>query len=71
MPGSVLTVHVKVSDAIDQGDSIVTLAAMKMEHAVTAPIPGTIAEISVTQGDQVSRGQVLAIVEPSADETGV
>jgi acetyl-CoA/propionyl-CoA carboxylase biotin carboxyl carrier protein len=64
MPGAVLTVHVAAGQAVAIGDPIVTLEAMKMEHAVTAPITGRVAEIAVRSADQVTRGQLLAIIEP-------
>ncbi|MEW5991572.1 MAG: biotin carboxylase N-terminal domain-containing protein [Chloroflexota bacterium] len=64
MPGSVLAVHVGVGAAIDTGDPIVTLEAMKMEHVVAAPFAGTVAELRVRGADQVARGQVIAIIEP-------
>ena len=37
---------------------------MKMEHVVAAPIAGRVAELAVRAGDQVTRGQLLAVVEP-------
>jgi biotin carboxyl carrier protein len=37
---------------------------MKMEHAVPAPIGGRIVELRARPGDQVARGDVLAVVEP-------
>jgi biotin carboxyl carrier protein len=37
---------------------------MKMEHAVVAPIAGSVAELAARAGDQVARGDVLAVVEP-------
>jgi biotin carboxyl carrier protein len=37
---------------------------MKMEHAVAAPSKGTVADVFVRVGDQVQRGQRLAVVEP-------
>jgi propionyl-CoA carboxylase alpha chain len=49
---------------VDAGDAVVVLDAMKMEHAVAAPMPGTVAEVRVRAGDQVARGDVLAVVEP-------
>jgi urea carboxylase len=49
---------------VDQGDPIVTLEAMKMEHVVGAPVGGRVTELRVQPTDQVSRGQLLAIVEP-------
>ncbi|HLX34284.1 MAG TPA: biotin carboxylase N-terminal domain-containing protein [Candidatus Limnocylindrales bacterium] len=65
MPGAVIRVHRAAGDTVDIGDAIVTLEAMKMEHAVVAPGPGIVAEVAVRAGDQVARGQVLAIVEPA------
>jgi biotin carboxyl carrier protein len=64
MPGAVLTVHVTTGQTVAIGDPIVTLEAMKMEHAVTAAIDGRIAEIVVRPADQVARGQLLAVIEP-------
>jgi propionyl-CoA carboxylase alpha chain len=40
---------------------------MKMEHTVAAPVDGVLAEIHVAQGDQVDTGQVLAVVDDSAE----
>jgi biotin carboxyl carrier protein len=37
---------------------------MKMEHVVTAPFAGTVAELRVRRADQVTRGQPLAVLEP-------
>ncbi|MEX1171618.1 MAG: biotin/lipoyl-containing protein, partial [Chloroflexota bacterium] len=62
MPGSVVTVHVAAGDRVGAGDPVITLEAMKMEHAVTATVEGRVAEIGVALGDQVARGQVLAVL---------
>ncbi len=64
MPGNVLLVHVAAGQTVAAGDPIATLEAMKMEHLVTAPINGRIAELNVRRADQVTRGQLLAVVEP-------
>jgi acetyl/propionyl-CoA carboxylase alpha subunit len=64
MPGAVIAVHSSAGDRVEAGDPIVTLEAMKMEHAVLALVDGTVTEIGVRAGDQVARGQVLAVVEP-------
>jgi acetyl-CoA/propionyl-CoA carboxylase biotin carboxyl carrier protein len=64
MPGAVVTVYRANGDAVEAGDAIVTLEAMKMEHVVTAPIAGRLTELRVRPADQVARGQVLAVVEP-------
>jgi biotin carboxyl carrier protein len=64
MPGAVLAVHAAVGDAVTPGDPIVTLEAMKMEHAVVATIAGHLGELLVAPADQVTRGQRLATIEP-------
>jgi 3-methylcrotonyl-CoA carboxylase alpha subunit len=64
MPGSVVAVHVSVGAAVEAGDPLVTLEAMKMEHAVSASVGGRVTQMSVAPGDQVTRGQPLATVEP-------
>jgi acetyl-CoA/propionyl-CoA carboxylase biotin carboxyl carrier protein len=64
MPGAVLTVHVKEEQTVDIGDPLVTLEAMKMEHVVAATTAGHVGEVLVRVADQVSRGQVLVVIEP-------
>jgi len=63
MPGAVLSVHVAVGASVAAGDPIVTLEAMKMEHAVVAPVDGHVTELAVRPGEQVGRGQRLATIE--------
>ncbi len=64
MPGTVRSIGARVGDIVDAGSPLVTLEAMKMEHTVTSPIRGRLAELAVAVGDQVARGQLLAVVEP-------
>jgi len=64
MPGAVLTVHVETGQAVAAGDPIVTLEAMKMEHVVVASITGSVGEVRVRPAEQVTRGQLLAVIEP-------
>src|SRR5439155_18980272 len=64
MPGAVLAVHVDPGSAVGVGAPIVTLEAMKMEHVVAAPIDGRVTELAVRAGEQVTRGQLLARIEP-------
>jgi excisionase family DNA binding protein len=65
MPGSVLAVHVEVGKDVEAGDPVVTLEAMKMEHAVVATGPGRVTELLVAPADQVTRGQRLAVIGPA------
>ena len=64
MPGAVFTVHVTEGQAVEAGDAIVTVEAMKMEHVVAAPLSGRVTEVAVRPADQVTRGQLLAVIEP-------
>jgi biotin carboxyl carrier protein len=65
MPGQVLSIVSAVGTSVEAGDTVVILEAMKMEHAVTAARAGVVADVDVKQGDQVTRGQRLAVVEPA------
>jgi acetyl-CoA/propionyl-CoA carboxylase biotin carboxyl carrier protein len=59
MPGSVVAVGVRDGQHVDAGAVVVTVEAMKMEHALTAPVDGVV-ELLVAAGDQVKVGQPLA-----------
>jgi 3-methylcrotonyl-CoA carboxylase alpha subunit len=69
MPGKVTAVEVAAGDKVEKGQRLLTLEAMKMEHALTAPFDGTVAECSAVAGQQVTEGQTLVKVEaePEAD----
>ncbi len=59
MPGKVTVVGVAAGDKVTKGQPLVTLEAMKMEHALTAPFDGIVDEVAATLGAQVSEGTVL------------
>jgi acetyl-CoA/propionyl-CoA carboxylase biotin carboxyl carrier protein len=67
MPGQVLLVHASPGGRVEAGQPVITLEAMKMEHAVTAPMDGVLADIEVRVGDQVASGQRLASVTVAVD----
>ena len=52
---------------MDAGAVVVTVEAMKMEHALTAPVDGVV-ELLVAVGDQVKVGQPLARITASTKE---
>jgi acetyl/propionyl-CoA carboxylase alpha subunit len=60
MPGKIVSVAVEAGQAVVKGQTLLTLEAMKMEHALAAPFDGVVAELSATAGGQVSEGVVLA-----------
>ncbi len=63
MPGSVLRIGAAVGDSVTAGQPLVWLEAMKMEHTVTAPAAGVLAELNVEPGQQVDVGAILARVD--------
>jgi acetyl/propionyl-CoA carboxylase alpha subunit len=66
MPGKVVGVSVAVGDKVVRGQALMTLEAMKMEHALTAPFDGEVESLSVSPGDQVSEGVTLARLKAAA-----
>ncbi len=63
MSGRVVAVHVAVGEAVDAGQSILTLEAMKMEHAHVAPVAGTVLALHAALGEQVSAYRVVAEIQ--------
>ena len=65
MPGTVLAVHVAAGDTVAQGQLLMIVEAMKMEHRIVAPAAGTVGEVRAHPGDQVSGGDLLAVLDES------
>ena len=63
MPGAVVRLGAELGDTVTAGQPLVWLEAMKMEHTIAAPAAGVLTELSVTVGQQVAVGAVLARVE--------
>ena len=61
MPGAVIAVRVAPGDEVEEGQVLLVVEAMKMEHALTAPFAGTV-ELAVRTGDQVVVDQLLVTV---------
>jgi propionyl-CoA carboxylase alpha chain len=66
MPGTVIRVGVQVGDTVKEGQPLLWLEAMKMEHTIAAPADGVVGELNVQAGQQVEVGAVLAVVGESA-----
>ncbi len=62
MPGRVIAIRAEQGGSVVAHQPIVVIEAMKMEHAVLAPIEGVLASLAVTEGQQVQRGDLLAEV---------
>lgn len=63
MPGAITDVRVAEGDAVEAGQTLVVLEAMKTQQPIEAPFKGRVKTLPVKIGDQVTDGQVLAIVE--------
>jgi 3-methylcrotonyl-CoA carboxylase alpha subunit len=63
MPGKVTAVEIKQGEKVIEGQRLLTLEAMKMEHALTAPFEGVITELNARPGVQVTEGTLLVKVE--------
>ena len=65
MPGTVIAVNVVDGQRVAAGDTLLIVEAMKMEHQLTATIPGTVS-ISAMLGDVVKLDQIVATIHPAA-----
>ncbi|MEU8900726.1 biotin carboxylase N-terminal domain-containing protein [Nocardia sp. NPDC048505] len=68
MPGSVIRLGAEVGSRVVQGQPILWLEAMKMEHTIAAPADGVLSALNVSVGQQVDVGTVLAVVDPAENE---
>ena len=59
MPGTVLQVLAKVGQRVREGQHLMTLEAMKMEHKVVAPKAGEITKVNYAEGERVDMGSTL------------
>ena len=58
--GKVWKIVAKVGDSLKAGDSVLILEAMKMEIPVVAPQDGTVASVTVSEGQMVEAGELIA-----------
>ncbi len=63
VPGRIVAVRVAVGDVVQEGQVLVVLEAMKMEHTIRAAAAATVMEVRVAEGDQVDARQVLVVLE--------
>ena len=61
--GKIISVEVKVGDAVNEGDTICTIESMKMENPIQAPVSGKITELKVAPGQTASTGNIIAVIE--------
>lgn len=59
MPGLVLDIRVEVGQAVQKGDPLMVLEAMKMENVIKADGEGVVGSVEVSKGDAVDKGALL------------
>jgi 3-methylcrotonyl-CoA carboxylase alpha subunit len=63
MPGRIIAVMVSAGEAVTKGQKLLTLEAMKMEHTLTAPFDGVVAELNASEGAQVQVEALLVRID--------
>ncbi len=61
--GKIISVNVKVGEAVKEGDVICILESMKMENPILTPVGGTVTEIGVKAEQVVKPGEKIAVIE--------
>jgi 3-methylcrotonyl-CoA carboxylase alpha subunit len=64
MHGKLLAIGVAKGDAVQKGQRLAILEAMKMEHALLAPFDGTVAEVMAAPGSQVAERAPILVIKP-------
>jgi len=63
MPGKVVRVLVSAGDAIEKGQGLIVVEAMKMQNEMKAPKAGTVVEVKTKDGATVAAGEILIVIE--------
>jgi pyruvate carboxylase subunit B len=64
MSGMVLSIKVNVGERVKEGDLVAVIEAMKMQNEIHATVGGIVKAIMSFEGEVVSAGNVLVVVEP-------
>jgi len=62
MPGKVVRVMVRTGDAVEAGQGLLVVEAMKMQNEIKSPKAGKIERIAAQEGQTVNAGEVLAVI---------
>ena len=63
MQGTIVKILVEVGQAVEAGQTVCVLEAMKMENNITADKAGTVNEVKVAAGDSVGSGDVVVVID--------
>lgn len=64
MPGTLIRVLVSEGESVAEGQPLLVLEAMKMEHTVVAPFSGTVRKLPFAEGASVAGGVSLIDLDP-------
>lgn len=67
MPGKVVRIPIKVGEAVEAGQTLIIVSAMKMESEFKARVAGTVKSIHAAEGDTIDANKVLVVLEPNAE----
>lgn len=68
MPGAVVSLLVAEGDAVEEGQPLLILEAMKMQNEIPAPSAGTVKRLHVSEGQTVAGGEKLVTLEAASDD---
>jgi len=71
LPGTVIAVHVAAGDAVADGQVLMVVEAMKMEHKILAPGAATVSEVRFVVGERVDQGDLLVALDHGGVTDGV
>ena len=63
MPGKVLEILCEEGDVVEEGQTLIVMEAMKMEHQVKAPEDGKITKVLIKKDDQLENGALLMVLD--------
>jgi pyruvate carboxylase subunit B len=58
----IIRYEVSEGEEVSEGDIVLVLEAMKMENSIPAPVSGTVKQLGFKDGDNVQKGDVLAVI---------
>jgi 3-methylcrotonyl-CoA carboxylase alpha subunit len=67
MPGNIIAIHVVPGQKVAEGDVLIVMEAMKMEHRINAPHAGVVAAVHFAVGQFAQGGALLLEIQPSTD----
>jgi propionyl-CoA carboxylase alpha chain len=70
LPGTVVALEIDIGDRVDEGQLLMVVEAMKMEHRIVASRPGRVTAVLVACGDRVDAHELLVAIESDSQDEG-